>query len=265
MTQSSGRGSGRLAGRRIAVTRPAGQAQGLADAIAAQGGTPVFYPVLEIVGLEDTHALQALAMRLDEFDLAVFISQNAVDKALQVITSLRAWPAHVRVATMGRSSERALQRFGISSVIAPSTRFDSEALVDLHELSAVEVSGKRVVIFRGDGGRELLGDTLVERGAAIEYVTCYHRRRPQLDAAALLRLLERNELDAVTVTSSEGLRNLWEMVGPLGQSRLMDTPLFVPHQRIAEQARKLHIASVVLTDPGDAGLVAGLLAYFGGG
>jgi uroporphyrinogen-III synthase len=133
-------------------------------------------------------------------------------------------------------------------------------LLDLPEL--IDVSGRRVIIFRGDGGRELLGETLKARGATIEYVTCYRRDQPQLDPAPLLKLWEEGRLDAVTLTSSEGLRNFFDMVGRLGQAWLKKTPAFVPHQRIAEQAEILGLAKVIATEPGDDGLMAGLVQYF---
>ena len=124
------------------------------------------------------------------------------------------------------------------------------------------MAGKRVIIFRGDGGRELLGDTLRQRGATVEYVTCYRRGRLDLDSAPLLKLWSEGRLDAVTVTSSEGLRNLVDMVGKLGQTWLKKTPLFVPHQRIAALARAIGCRDILLTGPGYEGLVAGLLEYF---
>jgi uroporphyrinogen-III synthase len=71
-------------------------------------------------------------------------------------------------------------------------------------------------------------------------------------------------MDAITVTSSEGLRNLFAMVGPLGHAWLRKTPLFVPHARIAEQAQALGLAGVIATGPGDDGLVSGLINHFSG-
>jgi uroporphyrinogen-III synthase len=249
-----------LQGRHVVVTRPAGQADHLAQAIAALGGRPVIFPVLEITDLPDITPLLDVALRLDGYDLAVFISANAAAKALDVILPRRIWPASLRVATMGKSSERELARYGITDIIAPSLRFDSEALLELPELQ--QMVGKRVLIFRGDGGRELLGDTLAARGAAVEYVECYRRRQPQTDPAPLFNLWQNGELDAVTVTSSEGLRNLFAMIGPLGQAWLRQTPLFAPHLRIAEQARALGLTAVIATGPGDDGLVDGLTNYF---
>ena len=250
-----------LARRRIVVTRPAGQAQHLAGLIRAAGGEAVLFPVLEIRDAEDLRPLHALIDRLDAFDLAIFVSANAVQKALALINARRAWPPGLRVATVGRGSERELARYGFSAVIVPSSGFDSEALLDLPELK--QVAGKRVLIFRGDGGRELLGGTLAERGAVVEYAECYRRCRPQADAAPLIALEERKELDAITVTSSEGLANLRDMLGEAGRHLLDATPLFVPHQRIAAAARALGAQNVVLTEAGDEGLVAALSAFFG--
>jgi uroporphyrinogen-III synthase len=164
------------------------------------------------------------------------------------------------VVTIGKSSERELARHGIHDVISPPLRFDSEALLELPEL--IDVAGKRVIIFRGDGGRELLGDTLIARGARIDYLSCYRRGKPQTDPAPLLKLWEQGRLDAVTLTSSEGLRNFFDMVGRLGQAWLRKTPAFVPHARIAEQARVLGLFNVIPTGPGDDGLMAGLVQYF---
>ncbi|MDP2822051.1 MAG: uroporphyrinogen-III synthase [Sulfuritalea sp.] len=249
-----------LAGRHVVVTRPAGQAAHFATALTGAGAIPVLYPVLEIRDIEDLAPLLDVAIRLDSFDLAVFVSPNAIERALAAILPRRAWPAALRVAALGKSSERELARHDIHDVISPALRFDSEALLDLPELT--DVAGRRVIIFRGDGGREVLGDTLKERGASIEYVTCYRRARPQLDPAPLLKLWEQGQLDAVTLTSSEGLRNFFDMVGRLGQAWLKKTPAFVPHIRIAEQAQALGLANVISTGPGDDGLMAGLMQYF---
>lgn len=249
-----------LAGRRVVLTRPAGQAGQLAALISAAGGEPVLFPTLEILEATDLRPFFALIDRLDAFDLAIFISANAVNKALALVQARRSWPAGLRVATVGRGSERALHRHGFDAVIAPTRGFDSEALLDLPELK--DVAGKRVVIFRGEGGRELLAETLAARGAAIEYAECYRRGRPKADAAPLLALWGRHEIDAFIVTSSEALANLGEMLGETGRQCLKTTPLFVPHERIAAAARALGVETVVLTGPGDEGLVTGLAFFF---
>lgn len=250
-----------LAGRGIVVTRPAGQARRLAALIRAAGGVPVLFPVLEILDSGDLRPLHALIDRLEEFDLAIFISPSAVNKAMNLITARRQLPPDLRIAAIGRGSARELKHFGVGEVIAPARKFDSEALLELPELA--KIAGKRVVIFRGDGGRELLGDTLVARGAVLEYAECYRRGKPNSNAAPLLKAWARNELHAIAVTSGEGLRNLFDTVGKLGQAWLRKTPLFVTHPRIAATARELGLTVVVEAEPGDEGLTQRLVQYFG--
>jgi uroporphyrinogen-III synthase len=255
-----------LAGLNILVTRPTHQAGELAAAIRAAGGNPVMFPVLEIRDVEDQHPLLDLISRLDQFDLAIFISPNAVNKAMQLIGEkwpLQALPSGLKIATIGEGGVRELRKFGVNEVIAPTERFDSEALLELAELQ--QLQGKRVVIFRGEGGRELLGNTLVQRGATLEYAVCYRRSKPEVDAgtvAALLQAGARNELHAITVTSSEGLRNLSGMVGEPGQQWLKSTPVFVPHERIAQVGSELGLTRVMVTAIGDEGLLGGLQEYF---
>ena len=249
-----------LNGKRIVVTRPAEQAEPLVTAIENAGGIAVRFPVLAINDVENDRPLHDIVERLDQYDLAVFVSPNAVRKALDILIAQRSWPAKLRAVTVGKSSERELARYGITDIIAPSSRFDSEALLELPELQVL--NDQRVIIFRGNGGRELLGNTLKERGASVDYVACYHRSLPQADATPLLKLLEKNHLDAFVITSSEGLRNLLTLLGETGIRLLKQTPMFMPHARIAEEAHKLGLQCVVLTAPGDAGLLAGLTEYF---
>jgi uroporphyrinogen-III synthase len=235
----------------------------MAALIREAGGVPIVCPVMEIRDVADLAPLAALIDRLDEFDLAIFISPNAVQKAMNLIRARRPLPERLRVAAVGKGSARELRKFGLADVLVPASRFDSEALLDLPPLT--DVAGKHIVIFRGEGGRELLGDTLVARGARIEYAECYRRARPQGHAGTLLRAWARNELAAVTVTSSESLHNLYDMVGKLGQQWLKKTPLFVSHPRIADAARHLGVNDVVVAaEPGDEGMMRTVVAWFGG-
>lgn len=243
------------------MTRPAHQAQAFARMIREAGGRPILFPTIEIRTIDDPRPFLRIVDRLDAFDLAVFVSPNAVERALGLITARRELPRRLQVAAVGGGSARALERSGITGVTAPEGRADSEALLELPQFSTMR--GKRVVIFRGTGGRELLGATLSERGATVEYAECYRRVKPELDAAPLLEIWRRKGIDAVTVTSSEGLRNFAEMIGPAGRARLADTPLFVPHPRIAEAAHELAVRRVIVTGPGDDGMLTGLAAHFG--
>jgi uroporphyrinogen-III synthase len=251
---------------KILVTRPRDQAQQLARDIELAGGIPLLCPLLEIAPAPDTQALHELMSRLDQYDLAIFISPNAVRygmKAIRGALSPNPSPVHgggerdsageggisilppaLKMATVGPGSAKALHESGVNDVIVPVDRFDSEGLL----AQLPNVAGWRVMIFRGDGGRELLGDTLKARGAVVEYASCYSRRKPQLDVSELLKA------DAITVTSSEALSHLSDIV----QNSLSGIPLFVPHPRIAELARVQGWQHIHLTQTGDDGLLSAL-------
>jgi uroporphyrinogen-III synthase len=244
-----------LAGLNIVITRPREQAVDLSRRIEQLGGKPLLFPLLEIEAVRDDGTLREQISRLKQADLAIFISPNAVRYGMAAICATGELPASLRIATVGQGSAKALRDFGIGHIIAPTERFDSESLLALPELQ--NVTGKRVMILRGDGGRELLGDTLKARGAAVEYVTCYLRSKPNVDAGALLNAAPH----AITVTSSEALSYLWEMLEEAGRTRLAAVPLFVPHERIAQAARQQGWQQVTVTESGDDGMMSGLIAW----
>lgn len=244
----------------MVITRPAHQAGTLAQMIEQAGGKPILFPALEIFDAQDMGPLSHIVDRLEQFDLAIFISSNAVNKAMNQVRARREWPQNLPCAAVGKGSAKALARFGIDKVLVPPGRFDSEALLALPELQ--QVAGRKVAIFRGEGGRELLGEELVRRGAEITMVECYRRGKPVgADVDALLRLWARGEVNAITATSGESVRNLFDLVGKLGQQWLRKTPLFAFHENIAAVARELGVEQVFVTAAGDEGLLGGLIEW----
>ncbi|WP_018871631.1 uroporphyrinogen-III synthase [Thioalkalivibrio sp. ALJ16] len=245
-----------LAGLGILVTRPAAQAEPFCAGLAAAGAHVIRFPVLEILAPSDPTNLRAVLERLDTFDIAVFISPNAVQRVLNLALAEHDWPAGTRIAAIGNRTAQELKSFGRPADILPPRRFDSEAL--LAQEAMQDVAGKRVVIFRGDGGRELLGDTLKARGAEVTFAEAYRRGRPEGDTGELMYAFSRGQIDIITITSGEGLRNLYEMVGKLGRMWLRKTPLVVGSPRIAEIAQELGFKSAVETaeDPTDATMLA---------
>ncbi len=261
-----------LAGRHIVVTRPQQQSNPLSEAIRAAGGTPVLFPLLLIhpVNEAERHALHDVLRQLvaGMFGWAVFVSPNAIEKTFDELHTLGLrWPDQVHVAVVGKGSEHALMERNVNSqkVISPTERYDSEGLLALPELQRAQVEGQAVMIFRGDGGRELIAQTLRERGASVDYITCYRRSAPcgaAADTTILQALWQQGQLDAITITSSEGLRHFHALLGEAKLPLLETTPLFVPHARIAEEAQRLGLSRIVTTAAGDAGLLAGLIEYF---
>jgi uroporphyrinogen-III synthase len=239
-----------LRGRGILITRPREQAGALAALVQAQGGQAIVFPVIEIVELPPPQVLEGLV----EFDLAVFVSPTAVEKGLRLVPQ---WPAQVAVAAVGPGTRKALAARGIREVIAPRSGADSEALLCLPELR--DVAGRRVLVFRGEGGREVIAAELTERGARVEYAECYRRVRPSADPQPVIEAWRRGEVHAVTAFSGEAVENLWALLdgAPLGE-----TPWFVPHARIAETARCRGAREVLVAGPAEEELAARLVAYF---
>jgi len=256
--------SGALAGRTILVTRPAAQADALCAAIEAQGGRAWRLPLLDIAPIDDAAAFAALASVLDEYDFAFFVSANAVSHGLAGIRAHRTWPPGPRAVTVGPGSAAALREAGFGQVLVPAVRFDSEGVLALTEFTAPAIAGKRVLILRGDGGRELLGDALTARGAQVRCFTCYRRLAPDLDVPALAAAASQGALDAITLTSSEAVRHLAAQLKS-GGTELLGVPVFAPHERVADAARAAGFTHVELTEAADAGLLAGLGAYFAAG
>ena len=249
-----------LKDKRILVTRPAAQAGTLAELIAAQGGEPILFPLLEISPADDQVSLHRVIAQFDDYDIAVFISPNAVEFSVPLILAHRPWPAGAQAAAIGQSTADLLVACGVTNVVFPSGRFDSEALLELPAFQAGRVAGKKVLILRGNGGRELLADTLLERGASVDCVACYRRSAPT-DATPLVSLLRNKRLDALTLSSSEGLRNLLALLDTDSCERLCRLPVFVAHPRIAEVAAGFGLQRIILTAPADAGIIESLCIY----
>lgn len=247
----------------VVVTRPRAQAAALAQAVAAAGHTAVILPLLEIAPVDDAAPLAAALARLPDYALVAFVSPNAIDAAFVHIAR---WPASVPLAIVGEGSRAALARHGVTGAAftifspADSACSDSEHLLQSLDLAAY--AGRRVLIVRGDGGRELLADALRGAGSTVEAVAAYRRATPVLtpELGARLRALLLRPNDWI-ITSSEALRGLAGLVDalePALASQLRRQHLIVPHARIAATAHALGIAHVTLTGSGDARLLAAL-------
>lgn len=226
-----------LSGVTVVVTRPAHQAAALCHSIEAFGGTTLRLPVIEIRPSVDADRVKAQLNHLDSFQLAIFISANAVFSAMEILKNEHyRWPADLAIAAVGQATAKAISENGLMVSLVSPEPYNSEALLGLTELQTLY--GKRVIIFRGNGGRELLGDTLSARGAEVEYAECYQRVIPETDMSALFQLWDKGCLPLIVVTSNEALTNLQELVGPTHQQSLLASPLIVVSQRAADLAEE---------------------------
>lgn len=228
----------RLNGQRILVTRPAHQGGPLCDLINAAGGHAVSYPTLAILPPTDSKTIEAITRRLEEYQLAIFVSPNAVEKGLEQMQKAGELPPTLKLATVGKGSARSLKALlGREPDLCPADRYDSEALLALPELQQPE--SDQILIVRGEGGRELLAETLRKRGAEVDYMEVYRRARPEPVPPWP------ENIDIITVSSNEALQNLYDMAPVDHRQRLLDTTLIVVSQRSADLARKLGFRQAV--------------------
>ena len=250
-----------LAGIGILITRPVRQSATFAERLAVLGGEPFMLPSMIISPPADKGPFDEMLRRLGEFDFAFFVSANAAEA---VIVREPKWPSSLVALAVGPTTADALISGGIADVVTPSDRHDSEGVLALPALE--HVSGRRIVIFRGESdssdGRDLFRTTISSRGAIVESVACYRRDKPSIDPSPVLDAWRTGRIDGVVATSSEVLDNFLELIGDRGRTLLIGTPLFVPHPRIAAHAREIGLTNVVVTEPTDSGLLAGLLQYF---
>lgn len=250
-----------LSGVVIMVTRPAHQADALIRRVEAAGGQVVCFPTLEIAYLDDFSAFARLAERLDDFDFCVFVSANAVTGWRRLFQPDHHRRLRARLVAVGAGTASAMERTGLPSPLRPRRGSGTEALLALPELSTEAVARRRILIVRGVGGRELLRDTLVARGASVEYLEVYRRTRPAVSSQELL--VHRGKVDAIAVTSAEALENLFAIGGLEAKPWLRTMALVTVSERIAELARSIGVKSppMVANDASDEAIVAALCRW----
>lgn len=252
-----------LNGIGVLVTRPVEQAANLVAQLKKLGASPILFPALEILPAANPSALHATLSRIDQFDFHLFVSPTAARYGLAAALSSAA-PGQIErlhAAAVGQGTAAVLHAAGCQNVLAPETGADSEHLLALPEFT--DLTGKRVLIFRGEGGRELIADTLRARGAEVEYASCYRRACPHVDASPLLHALAQHQVQAITLFSAETLDNLLHLLGHAGAEAARVVPVFAPHERIARQALAQKFSQVITTKAGEDGLLSGLVEYFG--
>lgn len=248
----------------VIITRPLAQATALARRVAALGRDAVVFPLLDIQPLPDQTQLRAELQDLSRYAMVAFVSPNAIDAAFSFLAS---WPKPVAIAVVGEGSRRALAAHGVTdanaTILSPKDpeRTDSQTLLDVLDIDALR--GQRVLIVRGETGRELLAEALRAHGIEVRQLPAYRRCAPALDDAGRARLLHLLEAQGDwIITSSEALRILVQMVrdaaGEAGVVKMQQQHLIIPHIRIAESARALGFSHITQTASGDEPLLAAL-------
>lgn len=249
-----------LSGLGVLVTRPEPQAAPLALRLESEGARVFRLPAIDLRPCGDRPALRAALGPIDRYLWVIFVSANAVKFGAFLLEGTRG----ARLAAVGPATAAALARAGHEVALVPAGGFDSEALLATPELN--DVANGRVLIVRGDGGRELLGEELVRRGADVAYAEVYERCCAQPVPGAVQAVEDAwisGRIDVVTATSAELLRCLVEILTPAGRALLRGSVVLAGGPRIAAAAREIGLEGeiVVARAPDDAGLVDALLEW----
>ncbi len=238
-----------LTGRKILVTRPAGQANMLASLIEQQGGEVILLPVIDIVPV-DVVEWQVWQPQLT--DWLVFVSPNAVSCFMAGYQGQL--PEHIKLVAAGEGTAQAMRQHGLQVDLQPELSNGSEGLLPLAQWQ--QMQQQQVIIVRGNGGRELMADTLRDRGAQVSFLEVYRRELPTLPASVLQQALL---ADWLTITSVNGVKNLLSLLSDYRQ-QILQKPLLVVSERIRDFAIEQGFEQVYVTaDVSDTAMVQRLI------
>lgn len=223
----------------VLVTRPQQQADSLCTALEGLGCQPVRLPMLEIVAVVETPQLKKCFLDIDLFQAVIAISRNAAEAGLEYLDQYwPQFPVGIDWVAVGPVTAKVMQMAGME-VKMPAQRFDSEGALELACLQADNIAGKKILIWRGVGGRETLASVLKERGAQVEYAELYERNVPQHSAGQWQQVL--NDSPLLVVSSGQGLEAVAAQ-----QPRIAEQVrgIIAPSARVADIAQSLGFSSI---------------------
>lgn len=223
---------------RVLITRPAADSAVLAALLAEHQIHSSSLPLLDIEALPETPAQRSLILNLDRYCAVIVVSKTAATLGLERVDQY--WPqplAEQQWFSVGAGTGRILADYGLS-VSWPEQGDDSEALLALPSfIDTLNIDSPRVLIMRADVGRDFLSEQLKQRGAQVDFLPLYRRRLPVYPNGTLLKQIQQEQLNALAVSSEQGLRHLIESAGD-AWPQLTSLALFVPSPRVAKIAQE---------------------------
>lgn len=249
-----------LEGKSFWITRPEGQAEKLKPVLEDAGANVKLLPMLVIESVPVDAKIKSIVLNLDKYDLLFFISTNAATLGMELINNY--WPQFpqaLKIFAVGPTTADVISSYDLQAEF-PVERMSSEALLALESLS--DVSGKKALIVRGVGGRELLATALKEKGVSVDYLELYQRVCPDYKAGKLAQLFRDTPPDGIIVSSSEALDNLVDLLAR-DKVALTALPLFVSSERIAGDASTSGFKkTITMSGADDRAIIHSLNTYF---
>ena len=233
-----------LAGLRVLVVRPRRWQDPFASGITALGGTVFQLPVMRIEpAADDDAAIEAAMQGFARYDKAIFLSRHAASLGVKRLS--RHWPrmpVNLDYFAVGATTAELLRASGVE-VIYP-LEATSEGLLALPQLAGV--TDQRVLILRGQGGRDLLRQGLVDRGARVDCCELYQRVIDHSRGGDIAALISKPDRLIIAVHSAELLDALVAVVADRGLAPLRSLPVLVPSQRVAGRAQALGFTRAIV-------------------
>lgn len=240
----------------LVVTRPAPQAQAVVTALREMGFEAQALPLIDIQPATDVALVHDAWRSLSRHEWVFFVSPNAVSQFFAAAPTGVAptLPFNLQVGALGPGTAQALADLGVppSRVTQPplnADQIDSEALWG--QLAHQPWGGQRVLIIRGDGGRDWLADQLKRQGAQVEFVQAYRRSLPQWtppQQALLHQVLSQPANHLWLFSSSQSIQHLLELC-PDSTAVWPQSNALATHPRIAERARAAGFGRVLQAPP----------------
>jgi uroporphyrinogen-III synthase len=238
----------------LIVLKPGEDGRALYEALLA-GGAPEsrlhFWPAYEIEPASDSaDAADVLRKEAGSGSLIIPVSPSAVHVLAGCLSGL---PAGARFAAVGKgSADRILEIRPDATVLYPEGKISAsgtEALLEVFERTGYP---KRAVICRGQSGRELLADTLREKGCEVRILTVYGRRDLDLSGSERAWFEGFAGGAVLFITNSDAQRVLDENFSAEGRLKLRRTPVVTIHERIREKLLKAGFTDVRIVESGEA-------------
>lgn len=246
----------------VLVTRPEHQADKLCELIEKLGDTAIRFPVIEISQSENQQAAKNILENIEQYDIGIFISRNAVEWTLKLLNDKASALKRLSLFSIGPATTEALKK-AFSGNVTSNNGSNSEALLELEPLHSELVSGKNIIIFRGQGGREHLARTLTQRGATVDFVEVYRRECPQYDSDYINEIWTLNVPDIVIVTSNNSLENLFFLLNNEQRNLLLSKQLIVISQRVLDFSVGYGFAKtpIVTEESSDEGILNAIIKW----
>jgi len=244
---------------KILVTRSVHQSENLCSMIEQLGWQAIRFPVIEIKAKQLSLQDDLYKQKIEQYQYLFFVSVNAVNFVLPLFSGKIETLQKISCIAVGKATFKALANIGIKSALVPLKGFNSESILAMPELQVM--AGQHCLIVRGSGGRELLAQTLLERGAKVDYLEVYARVMPRHDTSEVETYLLDESLTAIVIYSGDALHNLVKMLAKQEIiKKLQNVPLVVISNRVQEIAKKNGFKKIIVADQAsDSAMIKALL------